>query len=54
MMRVYVRVVYVHVHVRADGCLDFVLCHIVHVHVHLHVYVHVQVRILSHRNLLSL
>ena len=52
IMRVHVRVVYVHVHVRADGYLDFVLCHLVHVNVHehiyVHVYVHVQVRIQSH------
>ena len=53
--RVHVRAVYVYVHVRADGYLDFVLRHLVHVHVHVnvhvnvHVYVHVLVRIPSHR-----
>ena len=47
IMRVHVRVVYVHVHVRADGYLDFVLRHLVHVHVHVHMYVHVCIP--SHR-----
>ena len=42
-MRVHVRVVYVHVHVRADGYLDFVLLHLVHVDVDV-LYVHVQMR----------
>ena len=48
MMRVHVRVVYVHVHVRADRYLDFVLRHLVHVDVDV-LYVHVQMRNLYHR-----
>ena len=45
IMRVHVLVVYVHV--QADGYLDFVLRHLVHVHVHVHRYVHVCIP--SHR-----
>ena len=48
-MLVHVRVVRVHVHVRADGSLDFVLRHLVHVLLHVHEYVHVHVCTPSHQ-----
>ena len=48
-MLVHVRVVRVHVHVRADGYLNSVLRHLVHVLLHVQEYVHVHVCIPSHR-----